>query len=54
LDVFYRKHVLFIDPDPQTNSTALEALEKRGAKIARIPYSIRTLLGNLLRTQDAV
>src|SRR5277367_6212534 len=31
---------------------ALEALEKRGANIARIPYSIKILLENLLRTED--
>ena len=31
---------------------ALEALEKRGANIARIPYSIKILLENLLRTEN--
>jgi aconitate hydratase len=31
---------------------ALEALEKRGANLARIPYSIRILLENLLRTEN--
>jgi aconitate hydratase len=31
---------------------ALEALEKRGANIARIPNSIKVLLENLLRTED--
>src|SRR6204780_1698113 len=31
---------------------ALEALEKRGANISRIPYSIKTLLENLLRTEN--
>src|ERR1700749_4937454 len=31
---------------------ALEALEKRGANIARVPYSIKILLENLLRTEN--
>jgi aconitate hydratase len=31
---------------------ALEALEKRGANISRIPYSIKILLENLLRTEN--
>src|SRR3984885_15977795 len=31
---------------------ALEALEKRGANVSRIPYSIRILLENLLRTEN--
>ncbi len=31
---------------------ALEALEKRGANIYRIPYSIKILLENLLRTEN--
>jgi aconitate hydratase len=31
---------------------SLEALEKRGANIARIPYSIKILLENLLRTEN--
>jgi aconitate hydratase len=31
---------------------ALEALEKRGANLARIPYSIKILLENLLRTEN--
>jgi aconitate hydratase len=31
---------------------ALEALAKRGANIARIPYSIKILLENLLRTEN--
>src|SRR5579859_3672578 len=31
---------------------ALEALEKRGANITRIPYSIKILLENLLRTEN--
>ena len=31
---------------------ALEALEKRGARISRIPYSIKILLENLLRTEN--
>ena len=31
---------------------ALEALEKRGANIGRIPYSIKILLENLLRTEN--
>jgi aconitate hydratase A / 2-methylisocitrate dehydratase len=31
---------------------ALEALEKRGANIARIPYSIKILLENLLRSEN--
>ena len=30
----------------------LEALEKRGANISRIPYSIKILLENLLRSED--
>src|ERR1700728_2860090 len=32
---------------------ALEALEKRGANISRIPYSIKILLENLLRTENS-
>ncbi len=31
---------------------ALEALEKRGANVSRIPYSIKILLENLLRTEN--
>jgi aconitate hydratase len=31
---------------------ALEALEKRGANISRVPYSIKILLENLLRTEN--
>src|ERR1700734_1732358 len=31
---------------------ALEALEKRGANISRIPYSIKILIENLLRTEN--
>ena len=31
---------------------ALEALEKRGASVSRIPYSIKILLENLLRTEN--
>ncbi len=31
---------------------ALEALQKRGANISRIPYSIKILLENLLRTEN--
>jgi aconitate hydratase len=31
---------------------ALEALEKRGATVSRIPYSIKILLENLLRTEN--
>ncbi len=31
---------------------ALESLEKRGANISRIPYSIKILLENLLRTEN--
>jgi aconitate hydratase len=31
---------------------ALEALEKRGADVSRIPYSIKILLENLLRTEN--
>jgi aconitate hydratase len=31
---------------------ALEALERRGANIARIPYSVRIMLENLLRTEN--
>ncbi len=31
---------------------ALEALEKRGANLSRIPYSIRILLENLLRSEN--
>ena len=31
---------------------ALEALKKRGANISRIPYSIKILLENLLRTEN--
>ena len=31
---------------------ALEALEKRGANVSRIPYSIKILIENLLRTEN--
>ena len=31
---------------------ALEALEKRGANLSRVPYSIKILLENLLRTEN--
>src|SRR5271156_3399329 len=36
----------------QSRYYALEALEKRGANISRIPYSIKILLENLLRTEN--
>src|SRR5688572_6083963 len=32
----------------------LEALEKRGLPVARLPFSLKILLENLLRTEDGV
>src|ERR1700689_3960981 len=37
---------------PEDRYYAPEALEKRGANISRIPYSIKILLENLLRTEN--
>jgi aconitate hydratase len=53
MDTFGTRSTLHVD-GREYEIFALDALSRAGFAVARLPYSLRILLGNLLRSEDGV